>query len=87
MFGGVKNCCTFAYPFTVRGVNNNKLNLFIMENLTIEQAWDTLINLGVTEQTLKIVTSINGYNMDAMTDILYAYTGYRNFEQPDDEEE
>lgn len=58
-----------------------------MENLTIEKAWDTLIDLGVTEQTLKIVTSINGYNMEAMTDILYAHTGYRNFEQLDDEEE
>ena len=57
-----------------------------MDNLTIEKAWDTLIDLGVSNQTLEIVTSINGYNMEAMTDILYVYTGYTNFEQLNDEE-
>ena len=57
-----------------------------MDNLTIEKAWDTLIDLGVSNQTLEIVTSINGYNMEVMTDILYVYTGYTNFEQLNDEE-
>lgn len=44
-------------------------------------AWDTLMEFGVSEQTLQIVTSINGYSMDTLNDILYAHTGYRSFEQ------
>ena len=55
-----------------------------MENMTIEQAWDILLEMGVSEQTLQIVTSINGYNMEAMTDILFAHAGYRTFEQIED---
>lgn len=47
----------------------------------MSEAWDTLINLGVSEQTLRIVTCINGYKMDTLTDILYAHTGYRSFDQ------
>lgn len=48
---------------------------------TIETMWDTLTTLGVSEQTLQIITAINGYNEDTMLDVLYAATGYRNFEQ------
>ena len=48
---------------------------------TNDEAWGALIDLGVSEQTLQIVTSINGYNSDTMTDVLYAHTGYRTFEQ------
>lgn len=43
--------------------------------------WDKLKELGVSEQTLQVVTSINGYSEETMLDILYAVTGYRNFEQ------
>lgn len=43
--------------------------------------WDTLLNLGVSEQTLQIVTSINGYSVDTLNDVLYAHTGYRNIDQ------
>lgn len=43
--------------------------------------WDRLLDLGVTEQTLQVVTDINGYCEETMLDILYAVTGYRNFEQ------
>lgn len=45
------------------------------------QAWDALLAMGVSEQTLQIVTSINGYTLSTMEDILYAHTGYRNFDQ------
>ena len=45
------------------------------------QMWDALIELGVSEQTLQIVTSINGYSMDTLNDVLYAATGYRNLSQ------
>jgi hypothetical protein len=46
-----------------------------------DRAWDTLLEAGVSEQTLQIVTSINGYSMDTMRDVLYAHTGYRTFGQ------
>ena len=49
--------------------------------MNTETAWDMLLNLGVTEQTLQIVASINGYTLDTLLDVLYAHTGYRNFEQ------
>ena len=44
--------------------------------------WDYLTELGIaTEEELQLVTCINGYNEETMLDILYARTGYRNFEQ------
>ena len=41
-------------------------------NLTINEMWDTLLELGVSEQTLQVVTDINGYNEQSMKDILYS---------------
>lgn len=55
--------------------------------MTKYQMWDRLEELGVSEQTLQIVTSINGYSETTMCDILYAYMGYRNFDQLDGEYE
>lgn len=48
--------------------------------MKINEMWDALLNLGVSEQTLQIVTDINGYNEQSMLDILYAATGNRSFE-------
>lgn len=53
--------------------------------MTVEFAWDTLINLGVSEETLRIITAINGYSMNTLEDVLYVVTGYRTFEQLDEE--
>ena len=51
-------------------------------NKTIEQIWDLLIDYDVaTQNELKLVTSINGYTIDALNSIIYARTGYRNIEQ------
>ena len=50
-------------------------------NLTINEMWDTLLEFGVSEQTLQIVTYINGYNEQAMKNILYSVTGYNDFDQ------
>lgn len=49
--------------------------------MSIEFMWEVLLNLGVCEQTLQIVTCINGYNEETMKDILYAHTGLRSFDQ------
>ena len=50
-------------------------------NLSINEMWDTLLEMGVSEQTLQIVTDINGYNEKTMKSILYCVTGYRDFDQ------
>ena len=50
-------------------------------NLSINEMWDTLLEIGVSEQTLQVVTNINGYNEQSMRDILYCVTGYRDFDQ------
>ena len=52
-----------------------------MAKMTIEQMWDRLIDLGVSEEVLQVVTAINGYNEQSMLDILYAQYGYRSFDQ------
>ena len=51
-----------------------------MKNFTIESAWNLLLEMGVSEETLQTVTDINGYNMEAMTGILYSRFGYNDFE-------
>lgn len=52
-----------------------------MENLTLTEMWEELENMGVSEQTLKLITCINGYNEQTLLDILYAHTGYKSFDQ------
>lgn len=49
--------------------------------MSLDQMWDTLLEVGVSEHTLQVVTSINGYNDSTMEDILYVVTGYRSFDQ------
>jgi len=48
----------------------------------ITELWDMLVDHGLaTEQTLKVITSINGYNLETLNDVLYAITGFRCIEQ------
>ena len=55
--------------------------------MSVEEMWDYLIETGlVTEQTLQVVTSINGYSKDTLESVLYAVAGYRSFDQLDDED-
>ena len=54
-------------------------------DLSIDEMWEYLLNIGVSEETLRVVTNINGYNEETMCDILYAVTGYHSFEQIYDE--
>ena len=63
-----------AYLMTREKVEN-------MENFTIEEAWDLLIDMGVSEETLQTVTDINGYNMESMNDILYSRFGENDFDE------
>ena len=52
-----------------------------MTNDEITKAWDKLIKLGVNEETINVVTRINGYNLESLESILYAAYGYRSFDQ------
>lgn len=49
--------------------------------MTTDEMWDELLELGVSEQTLQIITNINGYNSGTLENVLYAHTGYRSFDQ------
>ena len=51
----------------------------------ITDKWDLLVEMGVSEETLDIITSINGYNLQTLEDVLYVKFGYRSFEQLEDE--
>ena len=54
--------------------------------MTTSEMWDYLVESGIaTENELCLVTDINGYNEETMLDVLYARTGYRNFEQLEEE--
>ena len=49
--------------------------------MALNEMWNTLLNMGVEEQTLNIITDINGYSEETMCDVLYAYAGYNDFDQ------
>ena len=52
------------------------------ENLTKDEMWDILREYAdVKDESIQLVATINGYTEDTMLDILYAATGFRNFEQ------
>ena len=56
------------------------------ENMNTEQIWELLESYEIaTEDEMRLVTDINGYNEKTLLDILYCRTGYRNFEQMFDE--
>ena len=49
--------------------------------LTMDEMYDKLIEQGVSQQTINIVTDIIGWNPDSMLKILDAATGYKSFDQ------
>lgn len=47
-----------------------------------EKIWAYIIENGIaTEEELKLVTCINGYNDEALNAVIYARTGYHDVEQ------
>ena len=51
-----------------------------------ELLWEKLLEINVSEETLQVVTDINGYTEETLLDVLYSVTGYRSFEQMEEEE-
>lgn len=57
-----------------------------MRELTAFEMWTLLETYGIaTTEEISLVTSIIGTTEKTMLDILYARTGYRNFEQYEEE--
>lgn len=57
-----------------------------MENLN--KLYDKIVEYGIaTEAEINLVTDINGWNEEAMNDIIYCRTGYRSIEQYEEEME
>lgn len=53
-----------------------------------DEAWDYLTEtVGVSEETLQVVTAINGYTVDTLKDVLYAVAAERDFPSDEDYEE
>lgn len=53
-----------------------------------DELWDYLQDNNLaSDETLKIVTSINGFTLETLEDVLYATTGYNSLEQLQEEEE
>lgn len=49
--------------------------------MEIEEMWNELkFVYGVSEETLQVVTDINGYSKETMLDILYSVSGLHEFE-------
>lgn len=53
----------------------------------INTLWTLLEVYGIaTEEEIDLVTNINGYSEETLSDILYARTGYRDIEQYEEAE-
>nr|DAQ24361.1 MAG TPA: hypothetical protein [Caudoviricetes sp.] len=57
-----------------------------MEESIEAMLWDFIVDNNIaTEDEVRLVTYINGLNEETMTDIIYAKTGLRSYEQCKDE--
>lgn len=51
------------------------------------EMWDYLVEtVGVSEETLQVVTDVSGYSTDTLEAVLYSVTGYQDFDQMEDED-
>ena len=53
-----------------------------MNNRLLDKLWDFIVNNSIaTTEEIKLVTDINGFKEETLNDIIYARTGYRDYEQ------
>jgi hypothetical protein len=51
-------------------------------NKELNKLWDLLVNYELaSEETLQLITRLNGYSLETMENVLYALTGYHSYEQ------
>ena len=50
--------------------------------MNLNELWNEIINDEIaTEDELRLITDINGYNEEILNDVIYARTGCRDIEQ------
>lgn len=50
--------------------------------MDLNELWTKIVDDGIaTDDELRLVTYINGYNEETLNDVIYARTGYRDIEQ------
>lgn len=50
--------------------------------MTLDEYYNYLLDTNIAEeQTLEVATSLNGYSINTLDDVLYCLTGYRDIEQ------
>ena len=48
----------------------------------IDKLWDRIVNAGIaSEDTLRVITAINGFTVETLNDVIYAVSGLRNWKQ------
>ena len=48
----------------------------------VNELYELIIEYGIaSEETLEVITNINGYSIETLNDVIYCVTGYRNFKQ------
>ncbi len=58
------------------------MNLYKTKQNERDALWDFLLEYGLaSSETLRIVTTLNGYSLNTLESILFAVTGYRNLSQ------
>lgn len=52
-----------------------------MRKFNINEKWETMLDYGIaSEDAMRLVTNINGYNESTLDDIIDVQTGYKTFE-------
>lgn len=47
--------------------------------MNLEETWDKIIELGIaTEAELQLVTTLDGYNINTLNNVIYVRTAYNN---------
>ena len=53
----------------------------------LNMIWEFITDEGIaTDEELQLITSINGYNIEALNDVIYIRSGYRSMEQFEESE-
>ena len=55
---------------------------YTLEELNANELWDELLEQELfTEEELRLLTNINGFNVETLNDAIFSRYGYRDFEQ------
>ncbi len=51
-------------------------------NTKTNKLWDRIVSADIaSEDTLRVITAINGYSVETLNDVIYAVSGVRNWKQ------